>query len=322
MGVENKRINMKPVFIKNLLISISFVLFLIPATLKADQTEGFKVIFSPMDKCYDESESVESGKSRWGKCIMGAGTSLETYDVIIKIEEVSFYSDSKASLQVLNDSKTVIAKLPCHISERLRQITCGGSIPIAFYKTKEGEQVKAVKSTFNLMVDEEVIIENGIISNPITELHNEVRTMDPTIGIGEGPATIMVPSFDYDGDNFVSSEDNCPYQKNEDQVDVDNDNIGDECDWDIGNDGMFDFVQKEASEKKASPAPAPAPAPDVVPRTIEAKKQETVINSPSGKVLAGGGACSIVETPQNFSGSIGIISILSLMLITRLKKFL
>jgi hypothetical protein len=58
---------------------------------------------------------------------------------------------------------------------------------------------------------------------------------------------------DTDGDGICDDEDNCPTTANADQVDFDNDNIGDSCDPDIDGDGVpngSDTFPRDASESK------------------------------------------------------------------------
>ncbi|MFB5615223.1 MAG: thrombospondin type 3 repeat-containing protein, partial [Candidatus Nitrosomaritimum yanchengensis] len=56
---------------------------------------------------------------------------------------------------------------------------------------------------------------------------------------------------DSDKDGISDAEDNCPYDKNFDQIDFDLDSFGDVCDPDDDNDGIedtLDLFDKETSE--------------------------------------------------------------------------
>ncbi|MBW1879724.1 MAG: thrombospondin type 3 repeat-containing protein [Deltaproteobacteria bacterium] len=48
---------------------------------------------------------------------------------------------------------------------------------------------------------------------------------------------------DDDGDGEPDATDNCPFQANADQSDLDEDGIGDECDSDVDGDGVADIDQ-------------------------------------------------------------------------------
>jgi hypothetical protein len=58
--------------------------------------------------------------------------------------------------------------------------------------------------------------------------------------IFSNPATavVIVVDADSDGDGFTDSNDNCPADPNLEQIDIDNDNLGDICDTDIDGDGI------------------------------------------------------------------------------------
>ncbi len=51
--------------------------------------------------------------------------------------------------------------------------------------------------------------------------------------------------IDSDGDGIIDDKDNCPAKANEDQSDIDNDNLGDECDSDSDNDGLPDSFEQQ-----------------------------------------------------------------------------
>ncbi|NNE48224.1 MAG: T9SS type A sorting domain-containing protein [Rhodothermales bacterium] len=63
------------------------------------------------------------------------------------------------------------------------------------------------------------------------------RPADPTRGgeMTEAEQVAAAGSFDFDGDELVNSEDNCPAVANADQADVDQDGVGDACEGEIAD---------------------------------------------------------------------------------------
>ena len=49
-------------------------------------------------------------------------------------------------------------------------------------------------------------------------------------------------SFDYDCDGIPNTKDNCPYDRNPNQYDLDGDGVGNVCDEDINGDGIKNTI--------------------------------------------------------------------------------
>ena len=89
------------------------------------------------------------------------------------------------------------------------------------------------------------------------------------------PTPTVIAGVDTDDDGITDEFDNCPAVKNADQLDTDNDTIGNECDDDDDNDGRLDifdncplavnFDQADSNFNDIGDACEVAPTPTATP---------------------------------------------------------
>jgi MYXO-CTERM domain-containing protein len=100
----------------------------------------------------------------------------------------------------------------------------------------KGKDVLAFQKLWNINHPEDTIAEDGDFG-PQTDAR---LGKSPATGFPKGPSCSSTQPTDTDGDGIADTKDNCPKNKNADQLDTDGDGKGDACDTDDDGDGVAD----------------------------------------------------------------------------------
>lgn len=108
-------------------------------------------------------------------------------------------------------------------------------VAVALKKGYSSSDMSAKNNYFGT-TDESVIQSMILDNNDDLEYASEIEYI-PFL-VEPHPDTPL--QIDTDGDGSIDIDDNCPNQSNSDQIDTDEDNVGDVCDSDDDNDGVLD----------------------------------------------------------------------------------